>query len=92
LLSEIQAALLARAKKFRDDHTQDPADYAGFRGAVETGFAVSWWCGGAACEEKVKEDTKATVRCIPLDQPGGKGQCIVCGKDASQKAVFGKGY
>jgi len=92
LLNEIQAALLARAKQFRDDHTQDPADYAGFRNAVETGFAVSGWCGDAACEEKVKQDTKATIRCIPFDSPGGKGHCIVCGKDASQKAVFGKAY
>ncbi|MBN2084038.1 MAG: proline--tRNA ligase [Anaerolineales bacterium] len=92
LLDEIQLALLARAKKFRDDHTQDPADYDGFRGAVEQGFAVSWWCGDAACEEKVKEDTKATIRCIPLEQPDGKGRCLVCGKDASRKAVFGKAY
>jgi prolyl-tRNA synthetase len=92
LLNEIQAALLARAKQFRDDHTQDPADYAGFRIAVENGFAVSGWCGDAACEEKVKQDTKATIRCIPFDPPGGKGRCIVCGKDASQKAVFGKAY
>jgi prolyl-tRNA synthetase len=92
LLDEIQKALLARAKQFRDDHTQDPADYDGFRGAVENGFAVSWWCGEAACEEKVKEDTKATIRCIPLDQPAGKGRCIVCAKDATQKAVFGKAY
>jgi len=92
LLDEIQKALLARAKQFRDDHTQDPADYEEFRGAVENGFAVSWWCGEAACEEKVKEDTKATIRCIPLDQPAGQGRCIVCGKDAAQKAVFGKAY
>ncbi|MGB7540329.1 MAG: proline--tRNA ligase [Anaerolineales bacterium] len=92
LLDEIQKALLERAKKFREDHTQDPADYDGFRGAVESGFAVSWWCGDAACEEKVKEDTKATIRCIPLDPPGGKGRCIVCGKDSTQKAVFGKAY
>jgi prolyl-tRNA synthetase len=92
LLDEIQNALLARAKRFRDEHMQDPADYDAFRGALENGFAVSWWCGGGACEEKVKEETKATIRCIPLDQPGGKGRCIVCGKDAPQKAVFGKAY
>jgi len=92
LLEDIQKALLVRARQFRDDHTKDPADYEGFRGAVEDGFAVSWWCGSAACEEKVKQETKATIRCIPLDQPVGKGGCIVCGKEASQKAVFGKAY
>jgi prolyl-tRNA synthetase len=92
LLDEIQQTLLVRAKKFREDHTQDPADYDAFRTAVENGFAVSGWCGDAACEEKVKQDTKATIRCIPLDQPSGKIRCIVCGKEASQKAVFGKAY
>jgi prolyl-tRNA synthetase len=92
LLGDIQQALLQRAKKFQADHTQDPSDYDGFRGAVENGFAFSWWCGEAACEEKVKEDTKATIRCIPFDQPGGKGRCIVCGKDSPHKAIFGKAY
>jgi prolyl-tRNA synthetase len=92
MLNEIQQVLLQRARKFLDDRTQDPSDYDGFRGAVENGFAFSWWCGESACEEKVKEDTKATIRCIPFDQPGGKGRCIVCGKEALQKAVFGKAY
>jgi prolyl-tRNA synthetase len=92
LLDEIQQTLLVRAKKFREDHTQDPAGYDAFRTAVENGFAESGWCGDAACEEKVKQDTKATIRCIPLDQPSGKIRCIVCGKEASQKAVFGKAY
>jgi prolyl-tRNA synthetase len=92
LLDEIQAALLDRARKFRDEHTQDPADYDAFRSAVESGFAFSGWCGGSECEEKVKEDTKATVRCIPFDQPAGRARCIVCGKDAPYKAVFGKAY
>jgi prolyl-tRNA synthetase len=92
LLADIQQAMFQRAKQFRDRHTQDPSDYDAFRRSVEDGFALSWWCGGSACEEKVKEDTKATVRCIPLEQPGGKGRCIVCGGDAPHKAVFGKGY
>ncbi len=92
LLSDIQLILLQRAKKFRDEHTQDPSDYDGLRGAVESGFAFSWWCGEAECEEKVKADTKATIRCIPFDQPVGKGRCIVCGKDSPHKAIFGKAY
>lgn len=92
LLTEIQQAMFLRAKDFRDRHMHDPSDYAAFREDVEDGFALSWWCGGSACEEKVKEDTKATIRCIPLEQPGGKGRCIVCGGESAQKAVFGKAY
>jgi prolyl-tRNA synthetase len=92
LLAEIQKALFERAVKFRDERMKDPSDYAEFGGAVENGFAFSWWCGSGECEAKVQEDTKATVRCIPFVQPGGKGRCIVCGRDASHKAVFGKGY
>jgi prolyl-tRNA synthetase len=92
-LDEIQQALYDRALAFRDAHTHDPRDYAEFSAAVEDGFAISWWCGSHECEEKVKADTKATTRCIPLDQPeGGKGRCIVCGGEASAKAVFGKAY
>jgi prolyl-tRNA synthetase len=92
LLAEIQQAMFQRAKAFRDQHMHDPSDYAAFREAVEDGFALSWWCGGPACEEKVKEDTKATIRCIPLDQPVGSGRCIVCGGESTHKAVFGKSY
>ena len=92
LLEEIQAALFQRAKEFRDGHMHDPSDYAAFRRSVEDGFALSWWCGGSACEEKVKEDTKATIRCIPLEQGDGKGPCIACGGESHHKAVFGKAY
>jgi prolyl-tRNA synthetase len=91
-LEEIQQALLLRATQFRSDHTFDPATYEEFRLAVEKGFAFSWWCGGLDCEAKIKEDTKATTRCIPFEQPGGTGRCIVCGKASGKKAYFGKAY
>jgi prolyl-tRNA synthetase len=92
LLKEIQAALLEKARAFRDAHIYDPADYAGLVEAVQNGWALSWWCGSAECENKVKEDTKATTRCIPLDQPGGRGKCIVCGQPAEQKVYFARAY
>jgi prolyl-tRNA synthetase len=93
LLEEIQQSLYDRALKFRDEHTFHPRDYGEFSDAVERGFAQAWWCGASACEEKIKADTKATTRCIPLAQPeGGKGSCIVCGAAADQQAVFGKAY
>ncbi len=92
LLADIQASLLKRASDFRDAHIFEPKDYEELKTIVEEGWAYSWWCGDPACENKVKEDTKATTRCIPMDQPGGKGKCIVCGKEATEKVHFAKAY
>ena len=91
-LEEIQKSLLARALEFRKAHTADPAEYGEFKTVVEKGFAFSWWCGSSDCEEKIKEETKATMRCIPLEQPGGSGKCVYCGKPATEKAIFAKAY
>jgi prolyl-tRNA synthetase len=92
MLEEIQQALYDRALEFRKANTAEPADYGEFKKAVEKGFAFSWWCGGTDCEEKIKEETKATMRCIPLEQPGGSGKCIYCGQPAADKAIFAKAY
>jgi prolyl-tRNA synthetase len=92
VLDEIQAALLARATAFRDDHIFDVKDYGELSEAVGKGWALAWWCGGAACEAKVKEDTKATTRCLPLDQPEGTGKCAVCGQPATEKIYFARAY
>jgi prolyl-tRNA synthetase len=92
MLEEIQQALYDRALSFRKANTAEPGDYAEFKKAVEKGFAFAWWCGGGDCEEKIKEETKATMRCIPLDQPGGAGKCIYCGQSAQEKAIFAKAY
>jgi prolyl-tRNA synthetase len=92
LLAEIHTNMFNRAKTFRDEHIYDPKDYEELKQIVENGWAFSWWCGDAACEAKVKEDTKATTRCIPLEQPGGQGKCIVCGKEAHEKVYFAKAY
>jgi prolyl-tRNA synthetase len=92
LLEEIQKALLDRARTFRDSNTKDPANYEEFKAAVETGLARAFWCGRAECEARIKEETKATMRCIPLDQPEGRGTCILCGEPASEKGIFGKAY
>jgi len=91
-LDEIQAALYERALAFRNANTSEPRNYAQFKEAVEKGFAVSYWCGSRECEEKIKEETKATMRCIPLEQPGEQGRCIYCGQPAQEKGVFGKAY
>ncbi len=92
LLEVIQAALLERATKFRDENIHDPKDYEEFKDTVQGGWAFSWWCGDRACEEKVQEETKATIRCVPLEQPGGEGTCIYCGKPAKEKAYFARAY
>ncbi len=100
MLEEIQKALFDRALAFREANTAEPANYDEFKTAVEKGFAFSWWCGVAECEAKIKEETKATMRCIPLDQTlgtgrsaaGGTGKCVYCGQPAKEKAIFAKAY
>ncbi len=92
LLKEIQASLLARATAYRDEHIFEVADYTGLTAAVENGWALAWWCGSAECEAKVKEDTKATTRCLPLEQPDGTGTCAICGGHASEKVYFARAY
>jgi prolyl-tRNA synthetase len=92
LLEEIQKSLYDRALTFRKANTVEPGDYGEFKVAVEKGFAFSWWCGGSGCEAKIKEETKATMRCIPLEQPGGAGNCIYCDKAANEKAIFARAY
>ena len=92
MLVTIQAALLERATAFRDANIHDPRDYAELQEVLGDAWAFSWWCGQAVCEAKVKEDTKATIRCIPLEQPGGKGKCIVCGQEAEKKVYFARAY
>jgi len=92
ILATIQAAMLQRATEFRDANTHEPKSYAELKAIVEDGFARAWWCGERQCEAEIKEETKATTRCIPLEQSGGSGVCIHCGKPASEVAIFAKAY
>ena len=92
LLVNIQTSLLERAIAFRDSHIFEVTSYEELLTAVEKGWAFSWWCGDPGCEAKVKEDTKATTRCIPMEQPGGNGKCVVCGETAHEKVYFARAY
>jgi prolyl-tRNA synthetase len=92
MLADIQSSLLARATAFRDANIHEPKDYDDLKQIVQDGWAFAWWCGSTECEAKVKEDTKASTRNIPLEQPSGKGKCVVCGKDAETKVYFAKAY
>lgn len=91
-LENIHRSLFTRALDFRRAHTHDPKSYEEFQEVVQDGWAESWWCAEAECEAQIKEDTKATTRCIPLDQPGGEGRCIRCGRAARERAVFARSY
>jgi prolyl-tRNA synthetase len=92
LLADIQQALHDRALAFRKANTHEAKTYQELKQAVETGFALSWWCGSAGCEAKIKEETRATMRCIPLEQPGGQGKCVYCGQPAKERAIFARAY
>ena len=91
-LDTIQTAMLQAATEFRDANIHDPADYEELKQIVQKGWALAWWCESAECEAKVKEDTKATTRVIPFDQPEESGKCVICGKEAHKKVYFAKAY
>jgi prolyl-tRNA synthetase len=91
-LDEIQKSIYQKAEDFRSGHTWDVTSYEELQEAVEHGFARAWWAGDAEDEKKIKDETKATVRCIPNEQPGGSGRCIYTGKDTTEMAIFGRAY
>ncbi len=92
LLTEIHHSMYQRALSFRDEHIHEAGDYETLKAVVKDGWALTWWCGSADCEAKVKEDTKATTRCIPLDQQEGSGTCAVCGGKATEKVYWARAY
>ncbi len=92
LLTEIHASMYDKAEAFRDAHIHDPKDYDALKEVVQEGWAFSWWCGSRECEAKIKEETKATTRCIPFHQPEGEGRCIYCGQPAKERVYFARAY
>jgi len=94
LLEEVQAAMFERALAFRESRTRrvDTLDEFASALAAERGFLLAHWCGDAACELKLKDQTGATMRCLPLDAPAEDGQCVVCGRPSRARAVFARAY
>jgi prolyl-tRNA synthetase len=92
LLNQIQQSLHDQAKSFRDSHVHEASDYEEFKEIVQDGWAYAWWCGSAECEAAIQEETKATSRCIPLDQEAGQEKCVHCGAAATQRAYFARAY
>ena len=86
--------MLERAKKFLAEHVSDARTYEEFQDAVENkpGFIRAMWCGNLACEEKIKEDTTATSRCMPFEQEQISDVCVCCGKPAKKLVYWGKAY
>jgi prolyl-tRNA synthetase len=95
LLQEIQNNLYHRALRFREENTHRIDDYPSFRKMMDEqgGFIESGWCGKAECEARIKEDTKATIRVLPMGRDPIEGRrCLVCGEEAKELAVFAKAY
>ena len=92
MLQTIQASMYEKALAFRENNTHTPKNYAELKEIVQNGWALTWWCGSSDCENKIKEETKATTRCIPLDQPAGTGACIYCGSTSKEKVIFARSY
>ena len=94
LLEQIQQNLLDRATTFRADNITEVSTYDEFKHVLESkgGFILAHWDGTPETEQKVKEETKATIRCIPLDSDKIAGTCMVTGKPSIQKVLFAKAY
>jgi len=94
MLDTIQAAMLQRATEFRDANTHTVKDYDEFKEvlASQGGFIRVHWAGTDEDEDRIKQETKATIRCFPADSPEGEGVCFYTGKKTDRVAVFARAY
>lgn len=94
ILMEIQKNLFELMKKYREENTRQVSDYAEFKEIMKTkkGLIYAFWCEDPTCEAKIKEETKATTRVLPLDAKEEKGKCVNCGKSARSRWYFAQAY
>ncbi len=94
LLEEIQDNLFKRAYDFRKSNTREVSSWEEFKDVLENkgGFLIANWDGTTETEEKIQEETKATIRCIPLEGSEPDGNCIYSGKEGKYKVIFAKAY
>ena len=94
LLLEIQNSMYLRAKIRRDSmtHSVSTLDEMKSLSEKENGFIKAYWCGNRSCEDKIKEETGITSRCIPFNGDDNNGKCLVCGNDAKHLVYWGKQY
>jgi len=93
-LSDMQREMLERAKAHREAHTYEVSGYEEFKktAAEKSGFIRAMWCGERSCEDKIKEDTGATSRCMPFGEKEIGETCVCCGKPAKKLVYWGKAY
>lgn len=94
LLATIQDRLFARQKEFLKHNTHDVNNYEEFKKTMETsrGYLRAFWCENAVCETKIKEETKASTRCLPWNAKEESGKCISCGKRSHHRWLFAQAY
>ena len=94
VLDTMQKEMLERARAHRDAHTYDVTSYEEFVKTLEEkpGFVRAMWCGAQTCEDKIKEDTTATSRCMPFEQEKLSDTCVCCGRTAKTMVYWGKAY
>ncbi|MEK9997859.1 MAG: His/Gly/Thr/Pro-type tRNA ligase C-terminal domain-containing protein, partial [Cryomorphaceae bacterium] len=94
LLDEIQASLFEKALSFREENSQTADTWEEFKALMKgnPGFVYAHWDGTTETEDKIKDLTKATIRCIPLNNKQEEGKCILTGKPSTQRVVFAKAY
>ncbi|WP_422354705.1 proline--tRNA ligase [Roseivirga pacifica] len=94
LLTDIQDSIYQKAVAYRAEHTTEVNSYEEFKEVLESkgGFVSAHWDGTAETEEQIKEETKATIRCIPIDAREEEGVCIYSGKPSSRRVLFAKAY
>ena len=93
LLEDIQTNIYKKALDFRTSVTREVDSYDEFKVEIEKGgFLMCHWDGTSETEERIKQETKATIRCIPLNGDKTPGKCIVTGKPSAQRVVFARNY
>ena len=94
LLDKIQKNLFTKAIDFRKENTTEVSSYAEFKEVLESkgGFILAHWDGTPETEEQIKNETKATIRCIPIAADDASGSCMVTGKPSARKVIFAKAY
>ena len=93
LLNEIQEGIYQKALRYREEHTAVVDTYDEFKEQIEKGgFVLAHWDGTPETEERIKEETKATIRCIPLEGDTTPGICMVTGKPSARRVLFARAY
>ena len=93
-MDDIQVNLFSKAVKFREENTTEVDSWDEFQDVIKNkgGFVLAHWDGTAETEDRIKQKTKATIRCIPYDGPMDEGKCVVTGNPSARKVLFAKAY